>query len=205
MLLLLGAGVVTLVEVARATAHERALARVPRALIADADGRDLVRIEGTVETSAEPLTAPLSGRPCAYWRVEVDTVRRGGANIREESGQEVCVRDASGVVAVDLGRARIEGGARFDARTGDGPLGTSSRFAAFLRAHGFGKRLLWTVEGREFIVAAGARVACAGRVRQAARDAGGGDPYRGDPYASQPYRLVLEPSPALGLLVLADD
>lgn len=181
---------------ARPTATQRALRRLTRSSIADAPPDRVVRIDGVVETTLPALTAPLSGRACAYWRVEIDVQSPSDPNIRIENGQEVRVRDASSVVVVDLAAARVQGGARFDVRGSTGGLGFYARripprLDALLREHGIGDsdfgRVVW---GRELIVAAGDHVACAGRVRRDTQEgAGESVPYRGEP-----SRLVLQPS-----------
>lgn len=189
---------------ARRSPTERALRRLPLARIAEASGDRVVRLEGTVETDAEPLTAPLSGRPCAYWRVEVD-ISGPTPNIRESAGQPVRVRDESGVVTVDLSAARVDAGARFDVRgKAGGILGRAvpPRLDAFLRAHEVNvtafSRIVW---GREFIVAAGDRVSCAGRVRRDALDGASDERL----YRTDGYRLVLLPAAEHAVLVRVRD
>ncbi len=188
---------------ARPTATQRALRRLPLLRIADAPPDRGVRIEGAVETSLAALTAPLTGRTCAYWRVEIDVQSPFARNVRIEDGQEARVRDASGVVAIDLAAARVQGGARFDIRGSTRGIGGFSRrlhprLEALLREHGVAdsafSRIVW---GRELIVAAGDRVACAGRVRRDIEE-GAGDNLS---YRGERSRLVLQPSSEQPVLV----
>lgn len=191
---------------ARPTATQRALRRLPLVSIADASPDRIVRIEGVVETNLPALPAPLTGRACAYWRVEVDVQSPSDPNFRIEKGQEVLVRDSSGIVAVDLAAARVEGGARFDTRGSTGGLFFARRIHprldALLRERGIAdnafRRIVW---GREFIVAAGDRVACAGRVRRDIQER----PGENTSYRGEPSRLVLQPSSEHPVLVAVLD
>ena len=188
---------------ARPSATQRRLRRLPQSTIAQAPADRVVRIEGVIETSLPALTAPLTGRSCAYWRVEVDIQSPRDPNIRVERGQEVRVRDGDGEVSVDLAAARVEGGARVDMRGTTGGVGFVTRglpkpLEDFLREEGGPARafarIVW---GRELIVAAGDRVACAGRVR---RDQSN-EPTERASYRAEPSRLVLQPSAEQEVLV----
>jgi hypothetical protein len=48
---------------------DRIVGRHPRTQIADASEGTIVRVSGKVSCHA-PLTAPFTGRACAYWRLE---------------------------------------------------------------------------------------------------------------------------------------
>lgn len=188
---------------ARPSATQRTLRRLPQSTIAKAPVDRVVRIEGVIETSLPALTAPLTGRPCVFWRVEVDIQSPRDPNIRVERGQEARVRDSDGIVSVDLAAARVEGGARVDTRGTTGGVGFFTRglpkpLEDFLREHrvparAFG-RIVW---GRELIVAAGDRVACAGRVRRDQPI----EPGESASYRGESSRLVLLPSAEQAVLV----
>ena len=56
----------------------RTIRRAPLKLINEVEHGELVRIQGKVELVGEPLTAPLSGRKCAYFLAEVFERRGNG-------------------------------------------------------------------------------------------------------------------------------
>jgi hypothetical protein len=61
----------------------------------------LVEIKGSV-TPRSSAVAPFTGRPCAYWEVDIATQARNSYTIihRNQSGQPFYVRDESGVALV---------------------------------------------------------------------------------------------------------
>ncbi|CAG0979939.1 hypothetical protein ARNL5_02383 [Anaerolineae bacterium] len=79
---------------------------LPIVRIADAAEGKEVAIVGTAEV-IEPLTAPLSGRPCALWHVLVIQHTGDGDRtlVEEHGGKDFLVRDESGVALVRVERA----------------------------------------------------------------------------------------------------
>lgn len=64
----------------------------------------LVEVEGTID--GPPLVAPISGTPCAWWRVLVvdavnNTTRTLGVHLDRAARTQLEVRDATGAVRVD--------------------------------------------------------------------------------------------------------
>lgn len=105
----------------------RELRGLPERAIAEAMDGERVRISGDASCApgtGELLTAPLSGRQCLGYSLIVMRQDLGGRWIehgREERSVEILVRDGTGVVAVELARAR------FDTET--------TRWPGFARSH----------------------------------------------------------------------
>jgi hypothetical protein len=111
----------------------------------------LVEVVGAVE-SRSAVTAPFSGRPCAYWEVDVAVQgpRRNAWKTvhREQSGQPFFLRDETGVALVYPHGA--------ECRTGFGVaeecLGISLPpvYARYLADRGLGMRHLWRLGAMRF-------------------------------------------------------
>jgi hypothetical protein len=87
----------------------RLLRSTPVARLADLLAGDRARVVGKARPEAEPIEAPLTGRPCVYYRVEV-TERRGKRTrtvIREAKGVPFLFDDGSGLALVDPAQARV--------------------------------------------------------------------------------------------------
>jgi len=90
----------------------RALASVPRRRLADAVDGETVRIVGRAGLLS-PLTAPLSGRPCAAWRVIVQERRSRGKSSRwvtvvdDQETANFLVVDGQAKAFVDTGGAQV--------------------------------------------------------------------------------------------------
>jgi hypothetical protein len=76
--------------------------------IAQASEAEVVRIRGRVACD-RPLTAPLTGRPCVYYRIEYRCTP-GGKSATRAGAQQVdfTVRDDSGVAQILVERAAFE-------------------------------------------------------------------------------------------------
>ncbi len=85
-----------------------ALARRPPMPIAKVHDGHRAAIAGTV-TPIELVKAPLSRRPCVYWRVDVEEVGANDFHVcgRAEGGGAFLVRDGSGVARVLPAGARL--------------------------------------------------------------------------------------------------
>ncbi len=81
---------------------KRAMRAAPLVAARDFQGDQLARLQGTLRYATEPLTAPLSGRSCALYVVQVEEYRSNGKSgswheiIREEEGREFFLDDDSG-------------------------------------------------------------------------------------------------------------
>ena len=78
---------------------KRKLRKAPHKDIRDVLNGDIVRIKGTVDLAGKTLTAPLSGRPCAYYHVHIERHQSSGKNSRwvtlvdEEVAGDVIIKD----------------------------------------------------------------------------------------------------------------
>jgi hypothetical protein len=79
---------------------QRLIANTPTARVRSM-AMGLVEIKGTV-TPRSTLTAPFTGRPCAYWEVDIATQARRSYTVihRNQSGHPFYLRDETGVALV---------------------------------------------------------------------------------------------------------
>jgi hypothetical protein len=106
MLSILVAGTIVWVQAIRR--HRDPLRQLPTHAIARVAENQLVRVRGTVSAS-QPLTAPLTGRPCAYWRIELFVSRAVDRDdYRAADHVELTIADDTGVARVLLERARVD-------------------------------------------------------------------------------------------------
>lgn len=92
-----------------AQATKRALGDASRTPIGDAQPGSSAKLVGVVRYLADPATAPLSGRACAYYQVIVEEYRYHNDStlddwyevLRDDGGVDFLVED-------DTGRARVE-------------------------------------------------------------------------------------------------
>lgn len=193
----------------------RALRSVPRVSVSDATEGSLVRIVGTLRAGPRTLEAPLSGRLCACFRVEVDVrVSTGKSSswrniIREEDGADFVVEDPSGRALVKGGT--VETAIVLDQHLKSGTFDDATpELEAYLARHGhkstdflgFNKAIRY----REGVLEPGETVAVLGRARWeddpepgAVQPSSGG--YR---ESARKKRLVLEPG-ELGPVRVSDD
>lgn len=173
--------------------------------IAELPEDTLGRVIGRAAQLDGVLTAPITGRTCVFYVVEV-LEKRGKSHatlIREETGVPFVLTDDSGRAIVDPTGAKLA--LTTDASTTSGSLDDATPVEeAFLARHGkssrgwvFNKVLTY----REAIVEVGERVAILGAgVREPDPDAGPGEGYRGGP----PTRLRLTSSSRYPLLISDD-
>jgi E3 Ubiquitin ligase len=170
--------------------QRRKVAATVRTPIAEAPVDAPVKIVGRVQPATASLEAPLSERPCVGWEVvleSLNTNRSWHELARTVGGDRLVVRDDTGEVVVDLGRARTM------LQTEDTFLSSPGRPGvpqtdAFLERYELVEKtrpmgIQHHLRFREGILEEGEQVAVVGRVR---RDA--------DP-------PVVEPDPEQGLLV----
>jgi hypothetical protein len=189
----------------------RAMKAVPRRRVAEVIEGEKARVVGRVEVE-RTVTAPLSGRPCAYWRVVVEEKRSSGKSshwrtiIDEHDGVDFFLRDEDGKALVKTAfvHAVLEKDSHFSSGLFDdaGP-----ELEAFLAQRGHSSTGLVfnkTMRYREGVVEPGELVAAVG-VGRWERDpdeqARAGAGYR---EARLPERLVLD-APAEGPLLLSDE
>jgi hypothetical protein len=88
---------------------KRRLRKAPRRSIRHLPDRTYARFSGTVLPIDSPLVAPLTGRPCTFWRVIV-LEKRGkgyGEVLRREAGKDFSIRDDSGTLLVRVTGAKL--------------------------------------------------------------------------------------------------
>lgn len=83
-----------------------ALARAPLVAVADVPAQGTARVEGRAQLVEPSLLAPLSGRQCAYYELELVGLQGGAGLRRKAQGRAFLLADASGTALV-----RLEGSA----------------------------------------------------------------------------------------------
>ena len=153
--------------------HRRKLRKAPRLPIAEVKEGQLAKVAGTLRLAEEPaLEAPLSGRPCAFFEVEVEERQSSGKSshwvtiIKEyESQQRIFVEDETGKALVTLMAPEVV--LTMDAHYESGFLNDASpRLTAFLMRHGHSSEG-WvfnkTIRYKEGVLEPGELVAVLGR------------------------------------------
>lgn len=118
----------------------RKLKKAPLRRLADFKHGETAKITGAIAFVDAPLIAPLSGRECAWYRVEVQ-VKRGGKNsrwetiINEENKSGFVIRDADKVAFID--DSNVQRHIVQDVHYSSGFLNDpSNKLAAYLKKHG---------------------------------------------------------------------
>jgi len=84
----------------------RALERTPRPHIGEIRQVEMVKVVGQARFAVEPLRAPMSGRPCVCWHVQIQEARQGAqggswADVLDEvEGQDFLLDDGTGIALV---------------------------------------------------------------------------------------------------------
>lgn len=182
----------------------RALRAAPRVRVVDARAGELVRIVGRLRPRATPLIAPLSGRACASYDLQVDVRRKSGKSshwsqlFHERASCDFAVEDESGIALVEtssfecaivLDHHRTSG--TFDDATPDLERLLARHGQSSTDLFGFNRGLRY----REGLLEAGEEVAVLGRARweddpEAGAMAPG--PTSGYRETARPKRLVIE-------------
>lgn len=90
-----------------------ALEAAPRVAIAAFPASGYARIEGRVRPSGPALSAPLSGRRCVYYEIEIEVAGQGNAGDarrRTSRGQSFELADATGTAVVWMRNAFVDTG-----------------------------------------------------------------------------------------------
>lgn len=147
----------------------RLLRGTPLTSIADVRAGRAVKLAGTVEYHAEPLAAPLSDRPCAFYSVVVK--ENAGRNsperelFREQRGVDFCLRDESGVALVRPKSQALSDLSSDFTRAISSFLSHDERLVAFLQQRGIASEgivLQRNLTAYEAIVVPGKQLAVAG-------------------------------------------
>lgn len=191
--------------------QRRAIKRAHRVAIRQAGEGQVVKVVGRLRAlEPEPLSAPLSGRPCVYHEVIVEQQVSSGKSShwktliqRSECHREFAIDDGTGTIVVPATAATVV--LHMDANFRSGVLNDPPpELEAFLARHGessqgwvFNKTLRY----REGVLEEGEQVAAVGVVRKEAtlpgQNSGGG-------YRDTPYRKLLDLT-AEGKLLVSDE
>lgn len=181
---------------------KRALARAKRFSISALPEDTLGRVVGTARPVGEPLLAPMTERPCVYYRVEVRQTQRQGHRtiITESRSVPFFLEDETGRAMVDPEGASVA--LEFDSRSKSGTLDDpTDRESAFLARHSqTGTGLLFNkgLQYLEAVIHIGEKVAILGSaVREPDPDAPRGEGYRDAP----PTRLRFASSKKMPLQI----
>lgn len=189
--------------------QRRKMRSVPTRSIREVMDGELVRITGEAEI-ASPIAAPLTGRPCAYWRVVVKERRRSGKNsywatlIDDHEGVDFVLRDETGgaLVRTDHARAVLDkdasgGTGFFDRETEELEIFLAERGHS---THGFiFKKTMKYYEG---VIEPGETITALGVGRWEVNPDPGAQGPAG--FRERPKRLVLD-APDDGPLLLTDE
>jgi hypothetical protein len=179
----------------------RAIASIPRKKIADVKDGETVRIVGKLALHGEPLVAPVSARPCAFYEAKIEEKeqvedRTSWRSIVEEvRGTDFVLDDGSGLARVSMAKADVV--VVHDSRLLEGFLKEKAapEVEQFLARHGQKSvvdgraRELHYVEG---VLEAPEEVAAAGKARW-------------EPDGAGKKRLVLEPIEDVGRVLVSDE
>ena len=192
------------------SARQRTLRRLrsvrPTAIASLTEGAT-ARVDGRVRLGGDSHVAPLSGRRCAYYEVQVDQRVSSGKShhwrklVREEESCDFFVRDETGEARVDMSLARVVSAVDVTRRSGTWN-DASPELEAFLAERGVASKG-WvfnkTLRYREAVVEEGEQVGVLGQVgSEVAPEAGPGDGYR------DPARRRVLGAPPGGQLIVTD-
>jgi len=136
----------------------------------------LVELHGRVRSRSR-VSAPFSNRPCAWWEVELQTLRRQSRGLRgwntvhrEQSGGPFYVEDETGNVLVYPQGAKVSAGNLVEEQTHG--LGVPEPYAGWMAERGLPLRLVWSLgpmRFRERVLDDGTGVYLLGRAMPRAR------------------------------------
>jgi hypothetical protein len=188
---------------------KRAIRTAPGTPIAQAQAGNMAKLTGRVSYLTEPVSAPLSGRSCAYYLVTVEEYRSSG-----KSGSWVTIlRDAGGVdflIEDGTGRARVVNQALKvvavqDAKYSSGTFNDATpELEAYLAKHGQKSKGWLFNKGMRYLEAVfeeGETVAIVGQI---GFEHDPGAVPEGAGYRETPQRAVIAAPPG-GYLLASDD
>lgn len=185
---------------------KRRLRKAPRRLIRHPPDGTYARFVGTVLPIDSPIEAPLTGRPCAYWRIVIE--EKQGKSYREllrrEDGHDFSIRDATGTLLVRVAAAELalHNDGEFSSHVLKDP---TPALEAFLAAQGektSGMLFNRSLQYHEAVIEEGESVTVAG-IAHAEPDPEG--PRETDNYRDTPMRMVLQGSKDLPVLITDDE
>ena len=114
----------------------------------------LVELQGRVRARSR-TSGPFSGRPCAWWEVELQTIRRGKNGFRqwntvhrEQSGRPFYLEDDTGTALIYPDGARVNTNNKVEEETMG--LGVPEPYASFMAERQLPLRMLWSLGPMRF-------------------------------------------------------
>ena len=148
-----GFGVLLFLRGFRALRLQRIIEDTPTARVRSL-AMGLVELQGTVRSRSR-VTAPFSGRPCVWWEVELQTLRRSkhglrrwGTVHREQSGRPFYIEDETGTALVYPQGAKVNAGNKVEEETHG--LGVPEPYAGWMAERELPLRLLWSLGPMRF-------------------------------------------------------
>jgi hypothetical protein len=187
----------------------RALRKAPRVPIAQAKDGEVAKLAGRLRLVDAPLTAPLTGRPCAYFRTMVEQQKSRGKSsywdtIIEESdfSARLVIEDGTGSALVELTYPLVV--LNMDTHLRSGFLNDATpELGTFLSRHGVSSQG-WvfnkTLRYKEGALEEGEKVAVFGLCRREPDP----DPQAGGGYRDRPMRLRVVDPPD-GEMLISDE
>jgi hypothetical protein len=137
----------------RALRVQRLIADTPTAKVRSL-AMGLVEVQGTVRARSR-VTAPFSNRECAWWEVELQTLRQSNKGLkqwntvyREQSGNPFYLEDGTGTAMVYPQGAEVSAGDLVQEDTLG--LGVPEPYAGFMAGRQLGMRHIWSMGAMRF-------------------------------------------------------
>lgn len=149
----LGAGTFAFARGFRALRLQRLIQDTPTARVRSL-AMGLVEVQGSIWARSR-VTAPFSARACAWWEVELQTlrnankgVRQWGTVYREQSGNPFYLKDETGTALVFPQGAEVRAGDFVQEETHG--LGVPEPYAGFMQGRELPLRMLWSMGPMRF-------------------------------------------------------
>ncbi|MEO5988675.1 MAG: GIDE domain-containing protein [Candidatus Eisenbacteria bacterium] len=114
----------------------------------------LVELSGHIEHRSR-MSAPFSGRECAYWELDISTFAAGRSGEHQwrvvhqaNSGNPFYLRDCTGVALVYPQGAELRTSPAVEEKTGG--MGVPQMYMDYMQAHELGMRHVWAIGGMRF-------------------------------------------------------
>lgn len=148
-----GFGAVAFVHGFRSLRVQRLILDTPTAKVRSL-AMGLVELQGTIRARSR-VSGPFSDRPCAWWEVELQTLRQSNKGLkhwntvyREQSGHPFYLEDGTGTALVYPQGADVRAGDVVSEETHG--LGVPEPYAGFMASRQLGMRHLWSVGAMRF-------------------------------------------------------
>ncbi len=184
---------------------KRRLRKAPRRAIRHLPDGTYARFVGTVLPLDSPIEAPLTGRPCAYWRVIVEEKHGKSYSqiLCKEEGRDFSIRDETDTlrVSVDGALMALEQDGDFASNVWTDPTPALERFLSKYGEKTTGILFNRSLRYHEAVIETGESVTVAG-IAHAEPDPNG--PRVNDGYRETPMRMVLQAGKDMPVLITDD-